>query len=90
MDQIMLIGNGEQHIGTVKRYCHSCKAAVYVQIENVPMVENSQGDYSCVKCAITSGQFMTRLLHHGKIFDKPTSAELSDIIRDIIKRSRWL
>lgn len=90
MDQIMLIGNGQQHMGTVRRYCHNCKVAVYVQIENVPLVENSQGNYSCIKCAIASGEMTNKFLHHGKMVDQPTGKQLNDIIRDVIRRSRGL
>lgn len=90
MDQILLIGNTDQHVGTVKRLCRACNVAVYVQIENVPHVENSQGHYLCAHCAIALGIRIDRFLHHGKRYDQPTGEQLTDIIRDVIKRSRGL
>lgn len=90
MDHIMLIGNNHQLVGSVERHCHNCNAAVYVQIENVPLVDNSQGTYSCVMCALAVGEMPVKFLHHGKVFNEPTGAQLVEFIRDVIKRSRGL
>lgn len=76
-----LIGNHFQTLGTVARKCKTCGAVVYVQIENVPLVDNSGGAYFCLICAANHDDMVCQgFAHHGTVHKNPSAAELAQLI----------
>jgi hypothetical protein len=86
-EPIMLIGNTERHNGTVKQNCKDCGIDLWVQTENVPLVEASKGAYICTGCAtLVEDAHYAGLLHHGKLMENPTVQDLSHLIDELLKK----
>lgn len=86
---MMLMSSNIPLPGTVAQNCDECGTLVYVQAQNVPIVAASGGRYICTDCfsLIPREEIVPGgLLHFGTRYEKPTFADLSKIIKEVIRR----